>query len=412
MRLDEFVHINPSVSLEKAKTYPCVMMDEVEPSRRYVYGSEIKKFTGGGAKFRDGDTLFARITPSLENGKIAQFVGQKGTLGFGSTEFIVFRARDGLSDPGFIFYLAKTDIVRKPAEKSMFGASGRQRADVNVVKEIEVPSPPLSTQRKIAAILSAYDDLIENNTRRIQILQEMAQAIYSEWFVHFRFPGHENVKMVDSGTELGEVPEGWEAGIIRDVCDNYKYGYTAKAQKENVGPKFLRITDIVPYLIDWESVPYCEIEEKEIEKYLLQESDIVVARTGATTGYAKRIDKRHSKAIFASYLVRLQIKPNHSRYLYGVIVESDEYKQFIKTNLGGAAQPSANAQVLTSYPVVIPPQELQKSFDDKVQSLLDYREILQQKNTNLRTTRDLLLPRLISGEINVSDLAIHHGGSE
>ncbi len=97
----------------------------------------------------------------------------------------------------------------------MFGASGRQRADLKVVREIEILAPPPPTQRKIAAILSAYDDLIENNTRRIQILEQMAQAIYREWFVHFRFPGHEDVRMVES--ELGLIPEGWEVIHIKDL---------------------------------------------------------------------------------------------------------------------------------------------------------------------------------------------------
>ena len=89
------------------------------------------------------------------------------------------------------------------------------------VARLRYSFPPLPTQRKIAAILSAYDDLIENNTRRIQILEEMAQALYREWFVHFRFPGHENVRMVDSGTELGEVPDGWEVREMQEVstCD-------------------------------------------------------------------------------------------------------------------------------------------------------------------------------------------------
>ena len=151
MRLADFVEINPRVSLTKRKEYPFVEMAIVTPGRRYV-STEVKRlFKGGGARFRTGDTLFARITPCLEHGKIAQYSGKDGEIGFGSTEIFVFRHRDGISDPGYVFYLASSDIVRKPAEKSMSGASGRQRADLNVVKELEVPAPPLPIQRKIAA---------------------------------------------------------------------------------------------------------------------------------------------------------------------------------------------------------------------------------------------------------------------
>ena len=254
------------------------------------------------------------------------------------------------------------------------------------IKSYKFILPPLPTQRHIADILSAYDDLIENNTRRIRILEQMAQAIYQEWF---------------GKVDKESLPEGWKGGIIRDFCESYNYGYTAKAQKGQDGIKYLRITDIVPDHIDWENVPSCEIDEDDIDKYLLREGDIVAARTGATTGYAKRLGKRHPKSIFASYLVRFRIQPEVSNHLIGLIVESDEYKKFIQANLGGAAQPMANAQVLTSFPLVIPPKELQKKFDFQVQPLFEEKEILQMKNANLRQTRDLLLPRLVSGEVEV-----------
>jgi type I restriction enzyme S subunit len=172
-----------------------------------------------------------------------------------------------------------------------------------------------------------------------------------------------------------------------------------------IGPKFLRITDIVPSVIDWHTVPHCASPEKNADRYSLREGDIVVARTGATTGYAKRLNKRHPASIFASYLVRLRIKPNFSNHLFGVLVESDEYKRFIQGNWSGAAQPQANAQVLTSIPIVIAPEPLQGRFSALVEPLLDLREAFQFKNINLRTTRDLLLPKLISGEIPVEAAA-------
>ena len=214
MLFSEFVEINPSVSIARGEEYPCVMMDEVEPGRKYVSGVFSKPFKGG-SKFKKNDTLFARITPCLENGKIAKYTGNNGEFGFGSTEFFVFRNIDGLSNFDYVYYFAISNIIRKPAELSMFGASGRQRADLDVVKNIVFDFPPLNAQRKIAGVLSAYDDLIENNTRRIAIMEEMAQRIYKEWFVKFKYPGHENDTMVDS--ELGMIPEGWEVKSIGKI---------------------------------------------------------------------------------------------------------------------------------------------------------------------------------------------------
>ena len=192
---------------------PSVMMEDITPGKRYVSANNIKELKGG-AVFEDGDILFARITPCLENGKIAQYKGQPS---FGSTEFIVFRRRPGISDYSYLYYLCLSDAIRKPAEKSMFGASGRQRADLSVILDIDISPPDIRKQEEIGAVLTAYDDLIENNTHRIQLLEEMAQAIYREWFVNFRFPGHTGVRMVES--ELGMVPEGWIVDNLSNLVD-------------------------------------------------------------------------------------------------------------------------------------------------------------------------------------------------
>ena len=231
--LSEFVEINPKVKLKKGVEYPFVEMGFVVPENRYVSADNKRSYKGGGAKFRTGDTLFARITPCLENGKIVQFSGANNEVGFGSTEFFVFRHKEGISDAGYVFYLASSSIIRKPAEKSMSGASGRQRADLASIMDMDIPAPTLHTQHKIAAILGAYDDLIENNTRRIRILEEMAQALYREWFVKFRFPGHESVKMVES--ELGLVPEEWGAKRLGDMIE-LAYGKALKAENRIDGP--------------------------------------------------------------------------------------------------------------------------------------------------------------------------------
>lgn len=363
--------------------------------RKTLQPNDILLETAGGSKDRPtGRSVF--IKPSLI---------YKSELPLTCASFSRFiRINTQKADPLYIFwhlqYLYETGYLLRYHTQH----TGVARFQYTVFSENEeLLIPPLPVQQKIASILSAYDDLIENNTRRIKILEEMAQLLYREWFVNFRFPGHQQVTMVES--ELGLIPQGWEVKRIKDVCERIEYGYTTSAKSENTGVKFLRITDIVPFVIDWDSVPYCEVSEKDSQKFSLEEGDIVIARTGATTGYAKRLNKKHPKSIFASYLVRIRVNQQCTNsHFMGLTVESNTYKDFIKANLSGAAQPQANAQVLASFPIVLPSQEIQKKFKAVVADLLDQKEVLQQKNLNLCKTRDLLLPKLISGEIDVERL--------
>lgn len=162
--------------------------------------------------------------------------------------------------------------------------------------------------------------------------------------------------------------------VLKDVCDAIDYGYTASASREAKGPKFLRITDIVPDRLDWESVPFCEIDARKLARYQLASGDIVIARTGATTGWAKFIQDPPD-AVFASYLVRIRPKAGTDPRFLGHVVTSGDYKRFIQQHLSGAAQPNANAQVLTSYPFPFPPLPIQRriagilsAYDDLIEN--------------------------------------------
>lgn len=264
-----------------------------------------------------------------------------------------------------------------------------------IISRIVVSLPPREIQDRVVEVLSAYDDLIENNRQRMVLLEKAARLLYEEWFVRLHFPGHERTRMI------GGIPEGWERKPLSGLCERIDYGYTASAEQEETGPKFLRITDIVSDFIDWSVVPYCPIDESRLEKFRLAEGDIVVARTGATVGYAKRLHKRHPQAVFASYLVRFRLKPQVSSLMVGIFVESDAYKRYVHSRVGGAAQPNASAPVLADAQILVPPPALERDFDASVEPLVDEGEILQMQNQHLRTGRDLLLPRLMSGEIAV-----------
>lgn len=162
--LFKYIDINPKEFLAKGTLAKKISMDKLQPFCRDVPEYEIAKFSGG-AKFRNGDTIMARITPCLENGKTAMVnILEPDEVGFGSTEFIVFRAKEGYTGPDFVYYLVKSSIVRDPAIKSMVGSSGRQRVQTDVVQNLVIPFPNLSEQRKIASILKSLDDKIALNT--------------------------------------------------------------------------------------------------------------------------------------------------------------------------------------------------------------------------------------------------------
>lgn len=250
-------------------------------------------------------------------------------------------------------------------------------------------------QDEIARILSAYDDLIENNRRRIGLMAEAARLLYREWFVYFRFPGHEHLKIING------LPEGWERRSLGELAVDVDYGFTESASHDVEGPKFLRITDIVNGPINWSSVPRCPISEEKLQRFLLDPGDVVVARTGATTGWAKRVGRMSELSVFASYLVRFRFDEAYRPELAATFMESDAYKAFVRANLGGAAQPNASAVVLGNALVPVPTSGLQKDFADAVAPMHEQIDTLMEQNQKLAQARDLLLPRLMNGEIAV-----------
>ena len=180
------VHLNPTVKLTKGNRYPFVDMKSLNPACREVVPNEMRTFQSGGARFLPQDTLLARITPCLENGKIARYnpIGTNREA-FGSTEFIVIRGKDGVTDNDFVYYLAIWPEFRKFAISQMTGSSGRQRVPVGSLAGFTFNLPPLPEQKAIAHILGSLDDKIELNRRMNETLEAMAQALFKSWFVDF-----------------------------------------------------------------------------------------------------------------------------------------------------------------------------------------------------------------------------------
>ncbi len=181
MRLSDFTEINPYEKLPKGTIAKKISMEQLEPYKKFVSGYSLEAYSGG-AKFRNGDTIMARITPCLENGKTA-FVStlEKNEVGFGSTEYIVFRAKDGISHPDFVYYLVISSLVREPAIKSMVGSSGRQRVQQTVIDELEIPNYSLAEQQHIVDILGTLDEKIEYYDKLINSLEQNGELIFKDF---------------------------------------------------------------------------------------------------------------------------------------------------------------------------------------------------------------------------------------
>ena len=402
VRFGDFVEVNPHVRLEKGKEYPYVEMAVVTPGYGFVSPHEKRVYKGGGSRFQSGDTLFARITPCLENGKIARFSYPCNQPCFGSTEFFVFRGKPNVSDSTYIFYLALSSLIRAPAEKSMTGATGRQRAILSAVEDIRVPAFPLPTQRKIAAVLSAYDDLIENSTRRIEILEEMAQTIYREWFVEFRFPGHEQVPMVES--ELGLIPQGWKFVKISDIVDLLRKGIIPSKFPEEIFAHFS-----IPAFDSGCMPAFDSGNTIKSNKYLVTENCVLVSKLNPNIPrvWFPFLNTEHRAIASTEFLILIPKPPVDCVFLFNLF-RSTEFSGKLAVRALGTSRSHQRVSPtdFLNLSVLIPTQSLLNDFHEKVSPIMNICNILRLKNTNLRQTRDLLLPKLISGEIDISELDI------
>ncbi len=376
----ELVEFPPKVSLEKDELYDNIPMDVVDGGIKYVQEINQRVYTGGGAKFGNGDTIFARITPCLENGKIAKVKGLEKGVGFGSTEFFVFRAKENISDPDFIYYLAKTELVRQPAIKSMVGASGRQRADKGVVEQIKVPNIPLPTQRKIASILSAYDDLIENNLKRIKLLEEKAFVSY---------------KLLVNSEKLIE-------GKVGDLAD-VKSGYAFKSRDwSDEGFPVIKIKNIGNNDIDLIGCSFIpENIAEAANKFKLNAGDLLIAMTGATVGKIGMMPKTETSFYLNQRVGIFKPKIQNAELFLFCFFNEPSAKNAVESLASGAAQPNISGSQLESIKLFYPKFETVLEFGNSIKSHFQMIWNLKEQNTKLREARDILLPKLMNGQIEV-----------
>ena len=327
-----------------------------------------------------------------ENGLIIGRVGAYcGAIKYCKAQFwasdntIVGQPKDNSFDIRYIYYLLGDLNLNRYA-----GGSAQPLLTQTVLRQVSTLVPPLPTQRKIAAVLSAYDDLIENNTRRIEILEEMAQTIYREWFVEFRFPGHEGVERGES--ELGLIPQGWEVKSFGEVCFNFD-----RQRKPLSGMVRSTMQGEYPYYGAAKILDH-------INGYLFDGRYLLIAEDGS-------VITEDGKPVLQLVTGKFWVN-NHAHVVQGKTPISTNFLYLFMSNVAisgyitGAAQPKINQDNLNRIPILSPSQGVLERFDKMIGPIFDNIATLGLKNNNLRQTRDLLLPKLISGEIDVSDLDI------
>jgi type I restriction enzyme S subunit len=305
-------------------------------------------------------------------------------------------------DSRYLYYWLLSPKGKGELKKCTIGSS-QSAFTIVLLKDMEIQLPPLPCQRRIASILSAYDDLIENNTRRIKILEEMAQAIYREWFVNFRFPGHEKVKMVDS--PMGKIPEGWAIGKISDlvkICS----GFAFKSNTFVDSSKYKIVT--IKNVKDGVFIDDCDSHVDEIprnmpEPCFLHTGDILLSLTGnvgrtcLVFGDNFLLNQRVAKLLPHTAMNR--------GFIYSMF-RQDEMRTKLELISIGVAQQNLSPVLMGNMESVIPPDHVLVEFADFAGPICEKIISLNLQNRNLRSTRDLLLPKLISGELDVSELDI------
>ena len=233
MKLSDIALFKPRESIKRGQLAKKIAMDKLQPFNRDIPEFSIEEFKGG-TKFRNDDTLMARITPCLENGKIAKVnILDEDEIGFGSTEYIVFRAIENLSDPDYLYYLVCSPIVRDVAIKSMVGSSGRQRVQTDVVENIEIAVPTLIEQRKIVKVLSSIDDKIAINSRINKNLEQQAVAVFNKFYDAStnQQPFTTLINVLGGGTPKTGNPEFWDGSIPFFTPKDVGTPYTFKTEK-------------------------------------------------------------------------------------------------------------------------------------------------------------------------------------
>lgn len=386
-KLSEIALFNPTETLKKGTLAKKVGMDKLQSFCRDIPDYEIAEFSGG-TKFRNGDTIMARITPCLENGKTAKVnILDTEEVGFGSTEYIVFRAIDGVTDEDYLYYLVCSPIVRDIAIKSMVGSSGRQRVQTDVVKGIEVELPTLDEQRKIGSLLKSLDDKIAVNNKINENLEQQLRSVFMELFsdkiANVEANNHRPLgELVINIDNRGKTPPLETTPTEYPIIDVRALSGTSRIVNYANCTKFVSAETYSSWFRSGHPKP----------------KDILVSTVGSLAEIKIFLG---SKGCIAQNVVGFRTKDISPYYLY-------QYLTAIKNDLVayniGSVQPSIKVTHIIKHPIYIPSTEELETFDALAESATNaiYNNTLESER--LAGIRDALIPKLMSGEIDLSEV--------
>ena len=410
-KLGDFMEFNPKISLKKNTVARKITMDQLVPHSRDIYSWTYEPYSGG-AKFQNGDTIMARITPCLENGKHA-FISllEENEIAYGSTEYIVIRGRCGISDNRFVYYLTHYPSFKEAAVKSMVGSSGRQRAQVDVLENLTMKLPAIPEQRRIAEALSILDDKIKVNKRINDNLEQQVQALFKSWFVDFE--PFRDQSFIES--EMGGIPQGWKIGRYEDIIETTISGDWGKEKSEgNYVHKVACIRgcdfqDIKNGLRG--NTPERYILEKNYQSKHFRHNDVLVEISGGTqtvsTGRVcpvsqMLIDKFNKDIVCTNFCRVVRPKTEYAAYLYySWLYKYNNKVMFGYENGTSGIKNFRIKDFISIEPVVIPPIDVLGKFQQFVDSVQLQIQTRGSESSHLVSLRDTLLPRLMSGELKV-----------
>ena len=387
-KLSDIADFNPRETIKKGAIAKKVPMDVLRPFYRDI-PYYVEECFFGGTKFRNGDTIMARITPCLENGKTAQVsILNDGEVGFGSTEYIVFRAKEGITDKDYLYYLVCSPEVREPAIKSMVGSSGRQRVQTDVVKNLEIDVPPLVEQEKIGSFLKALDDKIALNDRINKNLEQQAQAIFKSWFVDFE-PFN------------GEMPHDWIVSRLGDI---------ASIKTNSFSPTKNPDAQLEHYSIpayDEQKYPVFEsAADVKSNKYILSKNSVMISKLNPDTKRVWRPMCLSELAVSSTeFIIFEAFNPAYRDFVFSII-DSADFSDWMcahttgSTNSRQRTAPSATLE----FQAVLPDEKAITDFCAIVTPMYDTIASNICENQKLAQLRDSILPKLMSGELDVSDI--------
>ncbi|HDJ6518458.1 TPA: restriction endonuclease subunit S [Staphylococcus aureus] len=417
-KLNEVLTLNPTLKLKKNTIAKKIAMENIKEYQKKIDSYTYSEFKSG-SKFMNGDTLLARITPCLENGKTAYVdILDEDEIAFGSTEFFVLRPKDNLMDSHFLYYLMRTNELRSTIIKSMTGTSGRQRAQKESILEYEFCLPSLKIQTAIAKLLKNFDDKIETNKKIIANLEELSQTLFKRWFVDFEFPDENGNPYKSSGgemidSELGEIPLNWKCSKIKDInviiSDHVANG-SFKSLKKNV-----QFTEDLndKYAVFARNVDLKKGDNR-FEKYVTKSSyeflrkshlhghEVIISNVGDVGSvYLSPILNR--PMVLGNNQIFINSDEKSLNYYFYLFFKSSIGKNLIDSITSGSVQMKFNKTDLRNSLIVFPCKNDMNNLITVIKKYIYSIENKKSENMELIQLRDTLLPKLMSGEIEIPD---------